>query len=91
MVLGALMAHATAHFSEIHSCLDVLLYHLDRAYTLAPLSHPSFLDGRIGRIMVEGTAVGIIGELHPEVLERWQIVVPAVAFEVNLSQLTGTR
>jgi phenylalanyl-tRNA synthetase beta chain len=91
MILVALIAHATAHFSEIHSCLDVLLYHLDHAYTLLPLSHPSFLDGRAGQIMVDGTAVGIIGELHPEVLERWQIAIPAVAFEVNLSQLTGTR
>jgi len=91
MVLGAVLAHATAHFSEIHSCLDVLLYHLDRAYTLAPLVHPSFLEGRVGRIVVDGIAVGMIGELHPEVLERWQIGVPAVAFEVNLSHLTAIR
>jgi len=33
----------------------------------------------------------VIGELHPEVLERWQIAVPTVAFEVNLSQLTALR
>lgn len=87
-VLGALSAHATAHFSEIHSSLDVLFYHLDRSYTLVPLAHPSFLEGRAGGIMVDGVRVGVIGELHPEVLERWQIAVPAVAFEVNLSNLT---
>ena len=86
-VLGAVIAHATAHFSEIHSCLDVLLYHLGKDYSLEPVNHPSFLDGRAGRIVVSGTAIGVIGELHPEVLERWQIGVPAVAFEVNLSQL----
>ncbi len=86
-VLGAVIAHATAHFSEIHSCLDVLLYHLGKDYSLEPVNHPSFLEGRAGRIVVSGTAIGIIGELHPEVLEQWQIGVPAVAFEVNLSQL----
>ena len=86
-VLGAVIAHATAHFSEIHSCLDVLFYHLGKEYTLAPVPHPSFLEGRAGKIVVSGRTLGVIGEVHPEVLERWQISVPAVAFEVNLSQL----
>jgi phenylalanyl-tRNA synthetase beta chain len=88
-VLGALLAHATAHFSEIHSCLDVLFYHLGKEYSLEPVQHPSFLEGRAGNIVVDGIRIGVIGELHPEVLERWQVSVPAVAFEVNLSQLTA--
>jgi len=88
-VLGAVLAHATAHFSEIHSCLDVLFYHLGKAYGLEPVNHPSFLEGRAGQIVVSGTSLGIIGELHPEVLERWQIGVPVVAFEVNLSKLAS--
>jgi phenylalanyl-tRNA synthetase beta chain len=88
-VLGAAIAHATAHFSEIHSCLDVLFYHLGREYRLEPVQHPSFLDGRAGRIMVGDMSVGVIGEVHPEVLERWQIGMPVVAFDVNLSHLAG--
>ncbi len=86
-VLGALIAHATTHFSEIHSCLDVLFYYLGKEYSLEPVQHPSFLDGRAGRILVSGKPVGVIGEVHPEVLERWQITMPVVAFDVNLSQL----
>ena len=88
-VMGALLAHATAHFSEIHSCLDVLFYHLGKEYSLEPVQHPSFLEGRAGNIVVDGIRIGVIGELHPEVLERWQVSVPAVAFEMNLSQLTA--
>ena len=87
-VLGAVLAHATAHFSEIHSCLDVLFYHLGQEYSLEPVQHPSFLEGRAGHIIVAGKPVGVIGEVHPEVLERWQISVPVVSFDVNLSQLT---
>lgn len=86
-VIGALIAHATTHFSEIHSCLDVLCYYLGKAYSLEPMRHPSFLEGRAGRILVSGKPVGVIGEVHPEVLERWQIAMPVVAFDVNLSQL----
>ena len=86
-ILGAVIAHAAAHFSEIHSCLDVLCYYLGKEYSLETVQHPSFLEGRAGRIIVAGRPVGVIGELHPEVLERWQIAVPVVAFDLNLSQL----
>jgi phenylalanyl-tRNA synthetase beta chain len=90
-VLGAMIAHASAHFSEIHSCLDVLFYHLGKEYSLEPVQHPSFLEGRAGRIVVSGGSLGVIGEVHPEVLEQWQIAVPVVAFDVNLSQLTDNQ
>jgi phenylalanyl-tRNA synthetase beta chain len=86
-VLGAVLAHASAHFSEIHSCVDVLFYYLGKEYSLETVQHPSFLEGRAGRIIVAGQPVGVIGELHPEVLERWQIAMPVVAFDLNLSQL----
>lgn len=86
-VLGALIAHPTTHFSEIHSSLDVLFYYLGKEYGLEPMQHPSFLEGRAGRILVSNKPVGVIGEVHPEVLERWQITMPVVAFDVNLSQL----
>ncbi len=86
-VLGAVIAHAAAHFSEIHSCLDTLFYHLGIEYRLEPVPHPSFLEGRAGCVLVADKPVGVIGEVHPEVLERWQITMPVVAFDVNLSQL----
>lgn len=90
IVIGALMAHADAHFSEIHSCLDTLFYYLNRTYSMEPIQHPSFLEGRAGQIVLDdGAMLGVIGELHPEVLERWQITVPVVAFEVDLTKLAG--
>jgi len=86
-VLGAVIAHAGAHFSEIHSCLELLLYYLDRPFTLEPLAHPSFLDGRVGQIVSGGRGIGLLGELHPEVLEHWQIGMPAVALELEIDRL----
>ena len=87
MVLGGMIAHADAHFSEVHSCLDTLFYYVNQTYSLEPIQHPSFLVGRVGAIASEGKQIGVIGELHPEVLERWQISVPAVAFEIDLTHL----
>ncbi len=88
-VLGGMIAHADTHFSEAHSCLDTLFYYVNQTYTLEPIQHPSFLAGRVGSIVSEGKQIGVIGELHPEVLERWQIAVPAVAFEIDLTELAG--
>ncbi|QOJ35128.1 MAG: phenylalanine--tRNA ligase subunit beta [Nitrospira sp.] len=85
--LGAVIAHAGAAFSEIHSCLDLLMYYLDRSFTLEPVEHPSFLDGRAGKIVSGGRAIGLLGEVHPEVLEQWQIGVPVVALELEIDQL----
>jgi phenylalanyl-tRNA synthetase beta chain len=91
MLLGALIAHAEAHFSELHSCLDLLLYYLDRPYQLETLDHPSFLTGRAGKILCGGRTVGMLGEIHPEVLERWQIEMPAAAMELDLHQLLDVQ
>ena len=90
-VLGVLIAHAGTNFSEVHSCLDLLLFYLNEAYTLEPMSHPSFLEGRAGRIVSEGRTLGLIGELHPETLERWQASMPAAVFELEVDTLAEER
>jgi phenylalanyl-tRNA synthetase beta chain len=52
------------------------------------ISRPrSVLWEAAGHILVSGN-VGVIGEVHPEILERWLITMRVVAFDMNLSQLT---
>ena len=85
--LGALISHPTANFSEMHSTLDILLYYLGLEYTLDPADHPLYLQGRCGRIVSNGTELGFIGEVRPEVLERKQITMPCAAFEINLGRV----
>jgi phenylalanyl-tRNA synthetase beta chain len=84
---GALIAHAGANFSEIHSYLDSVLYYLGCSYRLEPFAHPSFLEGRAGRILYNDRSVGMIGEVHPEVLEQWQVTMPCAAFELVIDRL----
>lgn len=83
--LAAISAHPGANFSEIHSYLDLLMYYMAWPYDLEPVSHPSFLDGRVGRIKCQGQMVGYIGEFHPEVLEAWQIDMPTSGFEFEIT------
>ena len=83
--LAAISAHPGANFSEIHSYLDLLMYYMAWPYDLEPVSHPSFLDGRVGQIKCQGQMVGYIGEFHPEVLEAWQIDMPTSGFEFEIT------
>jgi phenylalanyl-tRNA synthetase beta chain len=82
--LAAISAHPGANFSEMHSYLDLLMYYMVWPYDLEPVSHPSFLDGRVGRIRCQGQMIGYIGEFHPEVLESWQIDMPTSGFEFEI-------
>jgi phenylalanyl-tRNA synthetase beta chain len=87
LVLGALLAHAQATFSELHSTLDAVLYYLGYESVLDPFDHPACLPGRAGRIRIRGKEAGWIGELNPECLERWGVTVPASSFELDLGAL----
>lgn len=85
--LGALIAHPSANFSELHAVLEALFHRLTLPVRLEPVAHPSFIEGRFGDIMSGNLKVGQIGEVSPEVLEAWQIGMPTVAFELDLGCL----
>ncbi|MDI6841003.1 MAG: phenylalanine--tRNA ligase subunit beta [bacterium] len=90
--LAALIAHPGANFSELHSYLDVLSYYLGFSYKLKKISHlevipPSFINGRVGSIIVNAQSVGLIGEIHPQVLENYKIRHPVSVFELCISKL----
>jgi phenylalanyl-tRNA synthetase beta chain len=89
--LAALIAHPAANFSELHSCLDWLMYYLGGTFQLEPAVHPSFIEGRVGKVLSGGREIGLIGELHPQVLENWQIAMPSAVFELNLDLLSESR
>ncbi len=82
--LAAIIAEPGSSFSDIHSYLDLLMYYLVRDYRLEPTTHRSYLEGRVGKIICGKREVGFIGELHPEVLESWQINMPIAAFEFHI-------
>src|SRR5512143_58940 len=85
--LAALISHPGANFSEMPSSLDILLYYLALEYRLEPAEHPLFIQGRCGKVVADGIALGYIGEVRPEVLERTQITMPCAAFEINLDAI----
>ncbi|MFP4113939.1 MAG: phenylalanine--tRNA ligase subunit beta [Spirochaetota bacterium] len=85
--LAWVSADADANYTATAGHLSVLMYYLSRDYELAEATDPRFIPGRVAEIRVAGRAVGVFGELHPQVLENYGITVPATACEVDLNRV----
>ncbi len=86
--LAALLAHAEANFSEIGSYVQHLQYLLFWEIHIRAKHFPLCIAGRSGELLSNGAPVGFIGEVHPEILEKWGIKMPAVVFELDLTRLS---
>jgi len=85
--LCVLIADKEAEFPNVHSCLESLLFSLGLSSKLKSNDIPVFIPGRSGEIFVQGQALGWIGEIHPEVLENFEISMPCAAFEIDIDLL----
>jgi len=82
-------AHADANFTEIKQYLEYLMKHLDATYTVEETEHPAFVVGRVGRVVCKGKKIAYVGEIHPQVLQNFELEMPVVALELNVSELFG--
>ncbi len=89
--LAVVSAHSDASFTEGKQILDMVMKLLTIPYSIEPLEHEAFMKGRAGKIMMNNKQVGMIGEIHPQVLTEFKMEVPIVAFEVNVSELKSIK
>jgi phenylalanyl-tRNA synthetase beta chain len=82
--LAAATTHPGAGFSEIKACLDSLFINLGFSWQLKTTSHPMFIEGRVGAVVLNGKEIGVVGEVSPIVLESWKLENPVAVFEINL-------
>ncbi len=73
-------ASPSSTYTSAAQALLFLYRKLGREPSLTPSSHPLFIEGRTA-----STPEGIVGEIHPRVLEVFDIEVPVAAFEITLS------
>jgi len=85
--LAVVCAHKDADFTEIKQVLEALFRATGFSYELKDVKHGSFIEGRVGRVIVNDKKVGFIGEIHPQVLENFNLEVPVIALELNLTDL----
>ena len=87
--IAAAIASEKADYTAVKQVLDNLRSSLGFEYVIEEAEHDAFLPGRVGRVIVNGKKVAYIGELHPRVLSNFELEMPVVAFELNLTELFG--
>jgi phenylalanyl-tRNA synthetase beta chain len=89
-VLSFLFCDREASFNDVNSHLAAVFFFLSRQYSLEPLEDPRFVPGRAGSVAYKGRPIGVIGEIHPEVLDNWGIQQPVAAGEIQLDAILET-
>jgi phenylalanyl-tRNA synthetase beta chain len=89
--LTAVTTHPNASFSEIKSALDSFFINFGVEWQIKETIHPTFIEGRTGKIIVDNQEIGIIGEISPQVLENWKLENPTAAFEINLQKIIDKK
>ncbi len=89
VLLTCLVCGNKADFGDIHSIIGSVCHARKLEMSLADTDDARFIPGRCAAITIDGRVSGVIGELHPLVLDNWGISRPASAFEIALSALKG--
>lgn len=80
---GAIMDPKTG-FAEVKSVVEGLAREIGLEMKLNPTDQPLFLPGRCALLSTDEGPVGAIGEVHPEVLENFDLVQPVSLLELAL-------
>ncbi|MEK6973675.1 MAG: phenylalanine--tRNA ligase subunit beta [Nanoarchaeota archaeon] len=85
---GGLISHSKANFTEAKQVIDCLLTTLNIKYEIKESDDEMcFIPGRAAKIMAKGKELGFLGEINPEVLEKWNLEQPTAGFEINFGEL----
>ena len=78
------MTDKNVTFTNAKQVLDYITKNLGIHYKLKPVVNESFIEGRTGEIIINDKPIGIIGEVHPSVLNNLRLKKPVVVIEMNV-------
>ena len=78
------ITHSNANYTEIKQHLESLFSNLNWDLKVKETDYPVFLVGRCAAIETPEGIIGLIGEVHPQVLNNWGIEQPVSLFEFKL-------
>jgi len=85
--LAACVTHAKANFSEIRSYIQAVMREFGLEWRVTESCDEAFIDGRRADVIVNGKRIGTFGEIHPEVLENFDLTMPVAGFEIDLTSI----
>ena len=76
------VADTKVDFYDIKGDVEALLAPFTPVFEAA--EHPAMHPGRCARVVVNGKAIGFVGELHPKWRQSWDLAQAPVLFELEL-------
>jgi phenylalanyl-tRNA synthetase beta chain len=74
-------------FATARSVVDALLRELGWQAEYKAIEHPTFVPGRAAEFTVAGKPIGVLGEVHPEVLTNFGLTYPVALAELTLQRV----
>lgn len=94
--VGAVFSNKTSGMEQVHGVLDCIMERIGvkwdkngdgSGYHLEESEENAFFPGRRFRVMLKGEKIGVMGTVHPEVLDKFKIITPCSALELNVEKL----
>jgi len=83
--LCATSSHKDVNFSEMKSVLQSVIQSIfGKTCETKTTTHPTFEEGHVANITVNGKIIGIIGEISKSTKDNFKLREPIVSFEVKL-------
>ncbi len=82
--LAAATVNSRVDITAMKAEFMTLLGNLGLSAKVKKTSNVSFIKGRVANLFIEGKRLGVIGEIHPAVLQNYGIEAPCVAFELEI-------
>ena len=75
-------------FTTIKQELDSLLNSFNVEYSLIRVKEEIYIEGRSAKIIVNKEEIGCVGEIHPNVLNHFEIDFPISILEIDVDKLS---
>ncbi|WP_370678396.1 phenylalanine--tRNA ligase subunit beta [Comamonas sp. GB3 AK4-5] len=82
-------AETKVDFYDIKGDVEALLAPAKPQFEAA--EHPAMHPGRCARVLLDGQAIGFVGELHPKWRQEWDLAQAPVMFELDLSAVLARK
>jgi phenylalanyl-tRNA synthetase beta chain len=69
---------------------DVEALFVPHRVEFAKVEHPALHPGRSAEVLLDGRSLGVLGELHPRWVQKYELGTAPVVFELDLSALLET-
>jgi len=79
--------HPKASFTEMKSLVQSLLRDVGKSGDIGAATDGNYIRGRCASITVDGSSIGVFGEVHPRVIDAYELGHPVGAFEIDVHPL----